>query len=126
MKREFTTGSKTWSFAAGNIPFRSTGVEPMFTSNDRIAVLNMNSQKAEIIITIYYEDQDEMTDYKIIVGARRVRKIKFNDLIDPMPIALERPYSFMLESSVPVVVQFTRMNTGAAALASLCTTAYHE
>jgi hypothetical protein len=53
MKSEFTTGSKKWSFAAGNIPFHSTGMEPAFTSNDRIAILNINSQKAEIIITIY-------------------------------------------------------------------------
>jgi hypothetical protein len=126
MKSEFTTGSKKWSFAAGNIPFHSTGMEPAFTSNDRIAILNINSQKAEIIITIYYEDQDEVTDYKIIVGARRVRKIRFNDLIDPLPITLGRPYGFLLEASVPVVVQFTRMNTGTAALALLCTTAYHE
>jgi hypothetical protein len=126
MKSEFTTGSKKWSFAAGNIPFHSTGIEPTFTSNDRIAILNINSQNAEIIITIYYEDQEEMTNYNIVVGARRVRKIRFNDLIDPLPITLERPYGFLIESSVPVVVQFTRMNTGAAALASLCTTAYHE
>jgi hypothetical protein len=126
MKNESTTGRKTWSFAAGNIPFHSNGIEPMFTSHDRITILNINSDKAEIVITIFYEDQKEVNDYKLIVGARRVRKIRFNDLINPLPITLERPYGFVLKSSVPVVVQFTRMNTGAAALASLCTTAYHE
>lgn len=98
----------------------------MFTSHDRIAILNINSKKAEIVITIFYDDQKEVTDYKLIVGARRVRKIRFNDLINPLPITLERPYGFVLKSSVSVIVQFTRMNTGSAALASLCTTAYHE
>jgi hypothetical protein len=125
MTNNSTTGSKKWTFAAGNIPFQSNGAEPMFNSHDRIAILNINSEKAEIVITIYYEDQNEVSNYHLVVGARRVRKIRFNDLIDPLPISLERPYGFLLESSVPVVVQFTRMNTGAAALASLCTTAYH-
>jgi hypothetical protein len=125
MKNKLTTGSKKWAFAAGNIPFHSTGEEPMFNSHDRIAILNINSQKADITITIYYEDQREIGNYQIVVDARRVRKVRFNDLIDPLPITLERPYGFVLESSVPVIVQFTRMNTGAAALASLCTTAYH-
>lgn len=126
MKNKFVTGSKKWSFAAGNIPFHSTGEEPMFNSHDRIAILNINSQKANITITIFYEDQHEISNYKLTIGPRRVRKIRFNDLIDPLPITLERPYGFVLESSAPVVVQFTRMNTSAAALASLCTTAYHE
>ncbi len=124
MKNNSSAGSKVWAFAAGFIPFQSTGVEPMFNSHDRIAILNINSKKAETVITIYYEDQEEVGNYKILVGARRVRKIRFNDLIDPLPITLERPYGFKLESSVPVIVQFTRMNTGASALSSLCTTAY--
>ena len=119
------SGSKVWAFAAGNIPFDSNGNEPVFTSRDQIAVLNINSEKAEITITIYYEDQDEVGKYKLVVDARRVRKIRFNDLIDPLPITLERPYGFELNSTVPVIVQFTRMNTSARALSSLCTTAYH-
>lgn len=126
MKNNSTTGSAKWAFAAGNIPFQSTGREPMFNSHDKIAILNINPQRADITITIYYEDQHEVDSYHLVVGARRVRKIRFNDLIDPLPITLERPYGFLLESSVPVVVQFTCMNTAAAALASLCTTAYHE
>lgn len=126
MKGSSQAGSKVWAFAAGNIPFHSTGVEPTFNSQDRIAILNVNSQKAEIAITIYYQDQEEVGNYRILVAARRVRKIRFNDLIDPLPITLERPFGFRLESSVPVVVQFTRMNTGSSALASLCTTAYSK
>jgi hypothetical protein len=57
----------------------------------------------------------------LTVPGKRVRSIRFNDLIDPQAMPLDTDYACVLESSVPVIVQFTRMDTSQAenAIASL-------
>lgn len=119
-------GKKEWVFAAGRIPLDSTGREPEFTSHDKIAVLNTSLQDAEIKLTIYYEDKQPVKDHAIKIPARRVRKIKFNDLIDPLPIPLDKPFGFTLTCDVEVVVQFSRMDTGKKHNAIFCVTPYFQ
>jgi hypothetical protein len=60
------------------------------------------------------------------VDARRVREVRFNDLIEPQAIPLEVPYACVIEASVPIVVQFTRQDTGQASNAQATTIAYSE
>lgn len=105
-------GKLDWSFSAGRIPFHSTGEEPAFNSHDKIAVLNTSQEVAEIEIFIFYEDQTPVGSYKVEIKPRRLRKIRFNDLIDPEAIQLERNYGCYIRSNVPVVIQFSRMSTG--------------
>jgi hypothetical protein len=115
-------GKKRWVFAAGHIPLLSTGKEPAFTSHDKIAILNTSGRDAEIELQIFYEDMDPVVDHKINVKARRVRKIKFNDLIDPLPIPLDTPFGFILTSDTEVIVQFSRMDTRGKGVAGFCAT----
>lgn len=107
-------GHKKWAIPGGNIPLQSTGREPEFLSQDRIAVLNTGTSDAEITLTVFYENKSPIGDYKIKIAARRLRKIRINDLIDPLPVPLEKAYSLILSSTQPVVVQFFRANTSSA------------
>lgn len=116
------TGKKIWCFAAGHIPLISHGDEPAFTSHDKIAVLNTSEYEATIRLTIYYENDKAITDHRITVPSNRIRKIRFNDLIDPLPIPLDTPFGFVLESDIEVIVQFSRMNTSSRSVAGFCTT----
>jgi hypothetical protein len=122
---EQALSKKTWAFAAGHIPLTSTGHEPTFTSHDKIAILNTSAQDADITITIFYEDEDPVEDHVICVKARRIRKIRFNDLIDPLPLPLDKPFGFIVQSSVAVVVQFSRMDTRSRSAAGFCVTPFH-
>jgi hypothetical protein len=119
-------GKKVWAFAAGRIPLHSTGSEPDFTSHDKIAILNTSDKTAEIKITIVYEDDRPVKDHAIKVLDRRIRKIKFNDLIDPLPIPLDKPFGFILTSDVNVIVQFTRMDTSSRQHAAFCVTPFFK
>lgn len=121
---EQALGKKTWAFAAGHIPLTSTGHEPTFTSHDKIAILNTATQDAEVTITIFYEDGEPVQDHAVRVKARRVRKIRFNDLIDPLPLPLDKPFGFVVQANVPVVVQFSRMDTGSRSAAGFCVTPF--
>lgn len=121
-----TKGKKSWAFGAGHIPLHSTGNEPAFTSRDQLAILNTSEKSAAIILTIFYESESPVENYKIEVAARRVRKIRLNDLIDPLPIPLDKSFGFTIESDVPVIIQHSRMNTGSRNLAGFCVTPYHQ
>lgn len=106
-------GKLDWSIAGGKIPFLTKGKEPEFTSHDKIAVLNTSDEDALIEIVILHEDEEPWGNYNIQVKAKRLRKIRFNDLIDPAAIQMERNYGCYIKSNVPVIIQFSRMNTGA-------------
>ncbi len=105
-------GKLDWAFSAGRIPFQSTGKEPEFISHDKIAVLNASEEEALIEMVIFYENVKPVGTYSVKIKPKRVKKIRFNDLIDPEAMKLERNYSCYIKSNVKVVVQFSRMNTG--------------
>ncbi len=45
------------------------------------------------------------------VAARRVRAVRFNDLINPEAIPMGVDYAAVVESDVPVVVQHIRLDS---------------
>jgi hypothetical protein len=110
-------GRETWVIPGGRIPLRSTGPEPEFTSRDELSVLNTGDTEARLSLTIFYTDREPVGPYQLPVAARRLRHIRFNDLIDPEALPLDVHYGVVVESNVPVVVQFNRIDTSQDALA---------
>ena len=117
-------GHKRWAIADGHVPLRSTGHEPENTSHDRLCFLNTSDEEARIEIMFYYMDQDPVGPYAVEIDARRVRHVRINDLIDPEAVQLDRVYGCIIESNVPIVVQFTRVDTSRAENAMLGTMAF--
>ena len=116
-------GKIDWAFAAGRIPFLSQGKEPEMTSHDKIAVLNVSGEEAVLKISIFYEDAPPR-EYEVKLRPRRLKKIRFNDLIDPEAIRMERNFSCFVRSNVPVVIQYSRMNTGSLMNAEMTSMGY--
>lgn len=106
-----TVGARTWVVAGARIPVDSNGEEPEFTSFDQLCLLNVGDVDASVELTVYYADQEPVGPYRLPVWARRVRHIRLNDLVDPEPIRLGRPFGCVLTSSESVVVQFQRQDT---------------
>ena len=117
-------GRRVWAIPGGRIPLHSTGSEPEFTSRDELFLLNTGDGEARVELTIFYADRDPRGPYLLVVEARRVRCVRFNDLIDPEALPLGVDYGVVVESDVPVVVQFARIDTGQQALALLGTIAF--
>jgi hypothetical protein len=117
-------GNKLWAIAGGKIPSKSTGEEPEFTSREEIYLLNTNDNEAKISITIYYSDRDPMGPYEVTVAGKRVRSIRFNDLINPEAIPLETDFGSIIESDLPIIVQHGRLDTSRGNLAISSATAY--
>ncbi len=117
-------GRTVWAIAGGRIPLHSRGREPEFTSRDELCLLNAGRSDATVEITLFYSDRDPVGPYRIGVGARRTRTVRVNDLIDPEAVPLETDYAGIVESDVPIVVQFNRLDSRQAENAIASSLAY--
>lgn len=117
-------GSRVWAIAEGYIPESSTGPEPAMISHETACLLNATDDDALVRITLYFTDREPVGPYEVPVPARRTRHVRFNDLDDPEPVPLGTDFASVIESSVPIVVQHTRLDSRQAENALLSTMAY--
>lgn len=113
-------GAKVWLVPDGFIPEGSTGAQE---SHEAICVLNTSAEHARLSISFYFEERDPVKDVVVIVPPERTRHIR-TDKMDGVEIPRGVPYAVRIESSVPVTVQCSRMDTTQPAL-SLMTAMAH-
>jgi hypothetical protein len=113
-------GAKVWLVPDGFIPEESTGVQE---SHEAICVLNTSAEQARLSISFYFEDRDPVKDVGVIVPPERTRHIR-TDKMEGVEIPRGVTYAVRVESSVPVTVQCSRMDTTQPAL-SLMTAMAH-
>lgn len=94
------------------------------TSHEACCILNASENKAHVAITIFFEDQDPVGPYRFEIPPRRTKHLRFNDFDKPKKIPRDTPYSSLIESDVPVVVQHTRLDSRQAENALLTTIAF--
>jgi len=104
-------GHTAWAFAGGRVPLSSTGREPENTSREEFCFLNTESSDATVEITLFYSDREPVGPYTLIIPARRVRRVRVNDLINPQAPPLDKDYGAVVQSDTPIVVQFERKDT---------------
>ncbi len=117
-------GRTRWAIAEGYIPGWSTGEPHLFTSHETACLLNTSDTEAHVAITLYFADREPAGPYRLTVGARRTRHVRFNDLRDPEPVPLATDYASVIESNVPIVVQHTRLDSRQPANALITTIAF--
>ncbi len=89
-----------------------------YVSHESICVLNTGTEDAALHITLYYEDRDPIGSIPCRCPAQRTHHIRMDRLVLPEGNSLLRgvPYAAVLISSVPVTVQYTRVDTTQAEL----------
>ncbi len=117
-------GHRRWAIPEGYIPAQSHGPEPEMLSHETACILNTGPDEARISIMVYFEDQDPVGPYRVVVPPRRTLHLRFNDLDDPAPIPLATDYASVIEANVPIVVQHTRLDSRQAENALLSVTPY--
>ena len=113
-------GAYVWLIPDGFIPEASSGSQE---SHEAICVLNTSAEKARLSISFYFEDREPLKDVMATVPPERTRHIR-TDQLGRAEIPRGVPYAIRVESSIPVVIQCSRMDTTQAAL-SLMTTIAH-
>ncbi len=102
-------GHRRWAIAEGYIPSGSVSQDHALVSHEACCLLNAGTQDAEIEIMLYFTDREPVGPYRVTLGARRTLHLRFNDLTDPAPVPRDTSYASVIESSVPIVVQHTRL-----------------
>ncbi len=117
-------GRKQWAIAEGYIPPYSHGPSPQMVSHEAICILNSGDTEAHVDVLIYYEDRDAVGPYRFTIAPRRTRHLRFNNFEDPEKIQPDTPFSSVISSDVPIVVQHTRLDSRQAENALLSTIAF--
>lgn len=116
-------GSFTWLIPDGFRPI--TGQEP-YPSHEAVCVLNTGDVEADVRLTVYLEDQEPLTGFTFRCGARRTQHVRTSAIVstDGREIPKAVPYAMLVESSVPVVVQYSRMDCTQPAMTLMTTMAH--
>ncbi|WP_251554602.1 sensory rhodopsin transducer [Neobacillus muris] len=115
-------GSTVWYIPDGFIPLKSSGI---LESHEAICILNCNEQDAETKVTVYFEDQEPIDNIQVLVQGKRTKHIR-TDLLEGNGRKIQKgvPYALRLESNLPVIVQFSRMDATQAENTLMTTMAY--
>ncbi len=115
-------GARVWIVPDGFVPEESTGSRP---SHEAICVLNTSGEEARLSISFYFEDRDPVKG-AAVVPPERTRHLRTDvpEGLGGAEVPKGVPYAVRVESSVPVVVQCSRMDTTQAALSLMSTVAY--
>jgi hypothetical protein len=117
-----TAGETHWIIPDAYIPPESTGD---LISHESICVLNCNSENVNLVITIYFEDRPPLENILVEVAGRRTKHIRTSSLEkDDEHIPLGVPYAIEISSDLPIVVQYSRLDTTQAELALMSTMAF--
>jgi len=116
-------GKKTWLIPDGFYNSKSTG---QAVSHEAICVLNTSNEDAAIDITLYFEDRDKITGFKAVCPAGRTNHIRMDMLRSEKgeTVPTDTAYAMLAESSVEVVMQYSRLDTSQPEMALMTTMAY--
>jgi hypothetical protein len=97
-------------------------------THEAICVLNTSGTDAEIALTLFFEDRDPIIgEYYAVCGAMRTNHIRLDRLVSSKTgelIPRDVPYSILVESNVPIVVQYSRLDTSGGTVALMTTIPY--
>ncbi|GMA58114.1 hypothetical protein C7445_1149 [Alicyclobacillus sacchari] len=114
-----------WYIADGYLPSFSTG---QLESHESLCVLNTTEQAAMLHLTVYFEDRSPIMGFRFNCPAKRTVHVRLdaveNDDGESIPRGV--PYAMEIESTVPVVVQHSRMDTSQKALALFTTMGFSQ
>jgi hypothetical protein len=117
-------GRTIWAIAEGYIPGQSVSNENALISHETACLLNATDKDADVSITLFFTDRDPVGPYRVKVAARRTLHLRFNDLTDPAPVPRDTSYASLIESTVPIIVQHTRLDSRNPNIALLSTIAF--
>ena len=84
-----------------------------YVSHEAICVLNTCAEDADIELTLYFEDAEPIEGFTAKCPARRTHHIRLDKLTDAAGrhIQMGKPYAVAIKSSVPVLCQYSRLDT---------------
>jgi hypothetical protein len=101
-------GYRRWAIAEGHHDATADGTA---------CILNASDDDAHVALTVFFTDREPAGPYGVTVPARRTVHLRFDDLSEPESIPTGADYASVIESDVPVVVQWSRIDASTIAYA---------
>ncbi|HVY25719.1 MAG TPA: sensory rhodopsin transducer [Polyangiaceae bacterium] len=117
-------GKMCWAIPEGYLPEDREHKERAYVSHEAACLFNAGDVDAHVQLHVYFADREPVGPYEVTVPARRTLHLRFNDLREPEPIPRGTDYSTLITSDVPIVVQYTRLDSRRSDIALLSTLAF--
>lgn len=101
-------GKRHWVFADGDLP--PSGEKEPF-GHEALMVVNLNKEDAELSIDILFEDKEPIKGIRQILKGERVICIRLDKPIGEQEYKIPKAqYALVLNSNIPVVAVFGRLD----------------
>ncbi|UOF89626.1 hypothetical protein LSG31_17320 [Fodinisporobacter ferrooxydans] len=115
-------GELLWMIPDAYIPPQSSG---SMESHESVCVLNCYAEDAYLKFNIYFEDRTPIENIQVVVKGKRTLHIRTSTLEkNGVYIPKGTSYAIEVESNIPVIVQYSRLDTTQSENALMTTIAY--
>lgn len=115
-------GKKSWIIPDAYIPPESSG---SLISHEAICILNRNQHEAQLTIHLYFEDRDPIEQIPYVIQGKRTKHLKTDSLQkDGESVPKGVPYAIEVNSDLPIVIQYSRLDATQPENALMTTVAY--
>ncbi|MBN2072587.1 MAG: hypothetical protein JW770_01405 [Actinobacteria bacterium] len=110
MKDKKENGSRRWVFPDAEMPEVSHG---KMTAHESLIVLNLNLKKANIKMSLYFEDEPPLENIKLEVKPERVKCFRLDspEEIGGIIIPRKKQYAVIIDSDLEIIAQYGRLDT---------------
>ena len=117
-------GKKTWLIPDAFYNSKWNGQ----VSHESVCVINTSGEDAKISLTLFFEDREKMDGFNAVCGAGRTHHIRMDKQVSAsgQTVPQDVPYAILCESSVDIVVQYSRLDTSQAEMALMSVMGYTE
>ena len=104
-------GKKVWYFADGYLPAKNPA--SAMEAHEALMLFNTSNADIETVIDIYFSDCDPIKNIKVTVPAERIIALRMDhpEDLNGVKIPPLTQYALRVRASLPVVVQFGRVDT---------------
>lgn len=116
-------GACTWFVPDAYLPARGQG--PL-AGHEAICLLNTSEERAHVEIDFYFADREPQLGISLTVGPRRSLHVRTDQpaMLGGVAVPREVPYAMRIRSTIPIVVQYSRMDVAQPNLALMTCMAF--
>jgi len=119
-------GRRVWYIPDAYLP--SSGLGQKWEGHESVCIINDTDEDAAVAFTLYFEDRDPVDKIRFKLPARRAKHVGMHKPEDLGGFSVPRdvPYAIKVESSVPVIVQYSRLDVTQPNFTLMTTIPYTE
>ncbi|MDR7574219.1 MAG: sensory rhodopsin transducer [Armatimonadota bacterium] len=116
-------GATTWLIPDAYLPAAGQGE---LQGHEAICILNTGDQPAAVALDFFFEDREPRLGVPVTIGPRRTLHVRTDrpEMLGGFVVPRQVPYALRVRSSVPVVVQYSRLDVTQPNLALMTCVGY--